>query len=660
MHLSIVSGTYQRLQLLKAMIDSARMQIPAGVLYEFVVVDGGSTDGTQEWCKSQPDIVLIEQGELLGAVKAFDAGAFAARGHYVVLANDDILFRGDGLVRAMVYLEDTPTCGAVAFADNRLNKELFRTSPVPAITVDGRSTSVPYAQVGMFRRWLGDHVGWWGLHGTFPARTYAADNAISAAIWETGYSVDAVPGCEIEDLIYHDELRTLNATSPDGGEHPDSAAYYARWPRGPQLKAKPEVEAPHNHKREIGLRTLYLPIYEAGNGTAQVRQREQKRGLRDALNRYGMVYEFDYLVYQHRLVELKAALTGILEQFKPDVILTQVHAPDVLTAEIVRDIRAMCPRTVFINWNGDYWPEAQTSVKMLDWLRNIDLALVVNADLLPAYEQYNIPAAYWQIGYENPPGVMPDVRAHDIVFLGQNYNQERRAFGDVLLSLRNEGVDVGIYGNYWKEGEAYPDCTYDFIQGAALYQNAKLTVANNPFPESLGFVSNRIFQALAAGGSLMLHQYVRGLKDLTGLTPGVHYVEWRTYDELKDWSRYFLDPAHETERKRIADAGHKFVTEYHSFKARLEHLFTGGRNGEPALIALSKQRPRRNVAVQYQGRRSDPFGLKGMHTNIQYECFPNRPLVIDTLDWDRLKILEPELWREIGTASGDPVAEGIR
>lgn len=660
MHLSIVSGTYNRIHLLKAMLDSARQQIPAGVLYEFVIVDGGSTDGTIEWCKTQTDIHLIEQGELLGAVKAFDAGAFAAKGAYVILANDDILFRPGGILRAIVHLEETPTCGAVAFADNRLNKDVFRTSPVPAISVDGRSISVPYAQVGMFRRWLGDHVGWWGLHGTFPARTYAADNAISAAIWDAGYSVDAVPGCEIEDLIYNDELRTINTSNPDGGEHPDSKAYYDRWPRGPQLKPAPTVTAPHANKREIGLRTLYLPIYEAGRGIAQVRQREQKRGLRDALNRYGLVYEFDYLVYQHQHAALKIELMHILEAFKPDVILTQVHAPDVLTSEIVRDIRAICPRTVFINWNGDYWPEAQTSVKMLEWLRNIDLALVVNADLLPVYEQYNIPAAYWQIGYENPPGKLPDVRAHDIVFLGQNYNQERRAFGDVLLSLRNEGVDVGIYGNYWKDGEAYPDCTYDFLQGAALYQNAKLTVANNPFPESLGFVSNRIFQALAAGGSLMLHQYVKGLRDLTGLTSGIHYVEWRTFDEFKDWVRYFLDPAHEGERQRIADAGHKFVTDYHSFDARLEHLFTGGRQGESALIALSKQRPRRNVAVQYIGRRTDPFGLRGNHTNIQYECFPNRPLVMDVLDWDRLKILEPEIWREIGTAHGDPVAEGIR
>lgn len=671
MHLSIVSGTYNRLQLLKAMIDSARQQLPAGVLHEFVIVDGGSTDGTQAWCKTQSDIVLIEQGELLGAVKAFDAGAFAARGHYVVLANDDILFRGDGLLRAMVYLEDTPTCGAVAFADNRLNKDIFRTSPVPAISVDGRSISVPYAQVGMFRRWIGNHVGWWGLHNSFPARTYAADNAISAAIWELGYSVDAVPGCEIEDLIYNDELRTINTLNPDGGEHPDSAAYYARWPRGPQLKAKPEITAPHDHKREIGLRTLYLPIYEAGRGTAQLRQREQKRGLRDALNRYGLVYEFDYLAYQHRHAELKTELIRILEHFKPDVILTQAHAPDVLTTEIVQTIRATCPRTVFINWNGDYWPEAQTSVKMLEWLRHVDLALVVNADLLPVYEQYNIPAAYWQIGFENPPGELPDVKSHDVVFLGQNYNNHRRQFGDALLSLTDEGIDIGMYGNYWVNADSppeivakaqyvYTDCTYDFLQGRALYQHAKITVANNPFPDALGFVSNRMVEAMAAGGAIMLHQYVKGLHELLGLKSGVHYVEWRTYDELKTWVRYFLDPAHEGERKKIADAGYKFVTEYHSFEARLEHLFTGGRQGEPALIELSRQRPRRNVAIQYQGRRSDPFGLKGMHTNMQYECFPNRPLVMDTLDWDRLKMLEPELWRELGTAHGDPVAEGIR
>lgn len=664
MHLSIVSGTYNRLNLLQAMVASARVQLPIGMEYEFVLVDGGSTDGTIEWAKAQPDVVLIEQGELLGAIKAFDAGAFAARGKYIILANDDIQFRPGGILRALVHLEDHPTCGAVAFRDNRLNKDLYRVSPVPANAATGASISVPYAQVGMFRKWLGDHVGWWGLHGTFPARTYAGDNAVSAAIWETGYTIDDVPGCEVEDFIYHDDLRNLNVANPGGGEHPDSAAYYALWPRGPQLPPAPTVKPPTGTKREIGLRILYLPIIEAGGtpGSDPHRRRSnqlaQKRGLRDALGKYGAVYEFDYLTYQFHIPELQRDLLAAIDLFKPDVLFTQVHATDVLTVDVLRNIRIAAPRMVVVNWNGDYWPEALSSNEMLRWLRQIDLQLVVNVDILKLYKENDIAAAYWQASYEHPPGDLPSVPAHEVVWLAQNYHPERRIMGDALKPLKAEGIEVAIYGSGWEAGEAYGDNTYDFRMAWALYRNAKVALGNNHFPHQYGFVSDRIWMALAGGGAILLHQHVRGLQTLTGLVPGVHYVEWHTYPELLSLIRYYVDPAHEDERRQIAQAGYEFVVEHHSFEARLRELFSGG-NGKAALISLAKQKPRKTVAIEYRGRRKEPFGVRGAHTQQQYECTPGRLFVMDTLDWERLKSIEPDIWQEVGTAQDDFVGEAI-
>jgi glycosyltransferase involved in cell wall biosynthesis len=69
------------------MVKSARQSLSGcyGIQYEFVIVDGGSSDGTQKWCNSQSDIRLIEHLSLLGAVKAFNDGANAALGTYVVL-----------------------------------------------------------------------------------------------------------------------------------------------------------------------------------------------------------------------------------------------------------------------------------------------------------------------------------------------------------------------------------------------------------------------------------------------------------------------------------------------------------------------------------------------------------------------------------------------
>ena len=93
MQVSIVSGTYNRLPLLQLMVKSAR-QSAGDLTHEIIIVDGGSTDGTREWCKSQDDIVLIEHGELRGAIKAYNDGYARARGEYVVTGNDDITFDG--------------------------------------------------------------------------------------------------------------------------------------------------------------------------------------------------------------------------------------------------------------------------------------------------------------------------------------------------------------------------------------------------------------------------------------------------------------------------------------------------------------------------------------------------------------------------------------
>lgn len=187
MLLSIVTGTYQRLPLLRQMVASVRRSLYRGLQVEFVVVDGGSTDGTIEWCRLQSDIHLIEHGELRGAVRAFTDGAYAAKGSYVLLSNDDVEWIDGSILKALVYLETNPEAGAVAFADDRP-----ATGKAPGFHVqtqtylkDGRPVHLPYAQVGLFRRWLGDVCGWWGADDPlFVSHTYGGDNYLSARIAE--------------------------------------------------------------------------------------------------------------------------------------------------------------------------------------------------------------------------------------------------------------------------------------------------------------------------------------------------------------------------------------------------------------------------------------------------------------------------------------------
>lgn len=561
MLLSVVSGTYNRLPLLQQMIQSVRRYLHNGLSHEFVIVDGGSTDGTQTWCKTQSDIRLIEHGGLHGAIKAFTDGAYAAQGTFVLLANDDLEIIDYSLVAAIAYLEEHPTCGAVAFADDRAAQSKpdgFHVQTMTVLSVDGQTISVPYAQVGLYRRWLGDLCGWWGAHDSaFTSHTYGGDNYLTARILEYGYSVDAVQGIRVKDIVARDGLRDHNtqqevATLQRGG------GYYARFTTPPQMKAAPLVSNP---EPGASLRILYLPIFES---KAYPHHPILKRGLREALQRMGHLIEVDYLNEAYNLVELVTA-------WQPDILFTQCQR-DLIDLTAARRTQ---PEMLVLNWNGDVYLDALIDAKTIAWLReNVDVQLMVNGAALPAYKEHGIPAAYWQCGYEPVLGnvVVSAEDAPEIVLMGSAYSAKRRELADLLTGLPYK---VHLVGTGWVE---YPDhnagnTTYQFEVSNAIRRAAKIEVGDNQYVSDTGFISNRIFDCLAAGGALLLHQKVSRLEEFTGLCAGVHYVEWADNDDLRKKIAYYMNPKNEAKRKKIVAAGQAVARECHSFDARLRELF---------------------------------------------------------------------------------------
>lgn len=559
MILSVVTGTFNRLHALVRMIDSVRANMPRGLTYEIVVVDGGSTDGTLLWCRQQPDIHLIEQGTLKGAIKAFCDGARAAQGEYVVLSNDDITFKSGSLLAALVHLEQTPTCAAVAFADNRTSLvrgdgTQYRVEGMGATTAAGHKTMVVYAQVGMFRRALGNLAGWWG--DTDPvmsrARTYGGDNFLSSRLWEMGYTIDAVPQAIIEDYIARDDLRTVNASS--GPQ--DSKLYYMRYPTV-HLPAKLANVPPAER-----LRILHLPVYEAGHPQAMNRE----AGLTEALSEYGLTIEVDYLN------EPNFNLVALCALWRPDILITQCqNVGPRITSELLSAARQAVPGMIIINWNGDAHEEGLTSPGVLDLLRSVDLQLTINAKVLPVYEGLNISAAYWQIYYKQPLEPLPAAPAYEVLFQGNCYSGERDALVKALREVRltnGHKPRLGIYGNC---RGANGNTHYDFAQQAALYQNATINIGDT-YPGTEAFVSNRLFQCLGAGGFL-LQQHSQNLDKYTGLTPGVHYVEWMDLEDLALKIVEWLQPERAATRQQIAQAGKAFVRANFSAAAQVRKLF---------------------------------------------------------------------------------------
>lgn len=230
MPIAIVLGTYNRLELLRGCLESVRLAAAkAGYPYRIVVVDGGSSDGTLTYLREQADVHLLEQGKLLGAVKAFNAGfsyAVDLGAEYVMVINDDdrLLEPWDHIRGPINLMGEDAKIGAVAYETNLRGAWSFE-----------EWNGKPYANKGLFRtsasmaaaRAMGDETGreWWGHEHL----TYAADTEHGLWLWRLGWRIERGYGLRVDDPSERspDALRKKNVTEYlHSGTH---KLFHARW-----------------------------------------------------------------------------------------------------------------------------------------------------------------------------------------------------------------------------------------------------------------------------------------------------------------------------------------------------------------------------------------------------------------------------------------------
>ena len=110
--LSVVIGTYNRLDLLKQCLDALLGRIK--VTNEIIVVDAGSTDGTRQYVQTLKHVNLVRDVGLKGQANSLNQVFRTLKSKYVCWLSDDNVVQSRMLDQAVSILENSPEIGMVS------------------------------------------------------------------------------------------------------------------------------------------------------------------------------------------------------------------------------------------------------------------------------------------------------------------------------------------------------------------------------------------------------------------------------------------------------------------------------------------------------------------------------------------------------------------
>lgn len=135
MDLSICIISLNSKAFVSACLDSI-IEHTRGVSYELIVVDNGSTDGTQALLRERyPQVHLIENQANLGFSKPMNQAFEVTKGEFILALNPDTLINADSLSAQVAYLRSHPEVGVsipkVLNADGSFQAQSRRGEPRP-------------------------------------------------------------------------------------------------------------------------------------------------------------------------------------------------------------------------------------------------------------------------------------------------------------------------------------------------------------------------------------------------------------------------------------------------------------------------------------------------------------------------------------------------
>lgn len=216
MAISICIPTYNRLPHLKRMMESFRNGA-GDYPYEFIVGDGGSTDGTIEYLKKQKDATLVEMGELTGCVKAYNACFKKAKYEYIFWPSDDFIVFPKVLIKCCKLMDKHPDVGMVSPKFVEANHSNFP-------NVGTLKHRLILSKTHIFRTEVLKQIGL--LNENY--RTYLVDVDSALSVLNLGYVTMFTREVGIIHNRIYDEVRESNVPKKTSGQK-ERIYYEKRW-----------------------------------------------------------------------------------------------------------------------------------------------------------------------------------------------------------------------------------------------------------------------------------------------------------------------------------------------------------------------------------------------------------------------------------------------
>jgi GT2 family glycosyltransferase/SAM-dependent methyltransferase len=234
---SIIIPVYNNLELTQNCLESIRRHTPPE-LYELIVVDNASTDGTGRFLKQlsqEARLCLISNPANLGFARASNQGAVAARGQFLLFLNNDTLptpgwleelLRGvtdspqvAAVGAKLLYPDDTVQHAGVVFSERGAVYHLYRHfhRDHPAVNKE-RDFQVVTGACLLMRREVFFQAG--QFDETF--QNGFEDVDLCLKVRDLGYRIRYIPGA----VVYHLESKTAGRFAREA----DNARYLAaKW-----------------------------------------------------------------------------------------------------------------------------------------------------------------------------------------------------------------------------------------------------------------------------------------------------------------------------------------------------------------------------------------------------------------------------------------------